>query len=221
MDRTTVCAIAVWVVTSALVCQASETVIEQHGRVNAPPQDITTPEENPKGAVLALPQAITDRRLQAVIRQHVHPKANIVSLEDLNLASRGKFQTEAPDASPGFIGADFNGDGIPDYAALLRFPRRGSSAEWLVVFLGNRDGGFHLRLLEKFDGLRDDLYIAMKAPGEVKPINSARGVKLRMPGIARVALDRSRKLFYWQNGRFQRVVISERQSTASPLPSSQ
>lgn len=208
MDRTAICAIAVWIVTSVLVCQASETVIEQDGGTNAPPQEITTPEENPNSAALALRNAMKDRRLQAVIRQHVHPQANIVSVEDLNLASRGKFQTEAPDASPGFIGADFNGDRIPDYAALLRFPRRGSSAEWLVVFLGNREGGFHLRLLEKFDGFRDDLYIAMKAPGEVKPINSARGVKLRMPAIARVALDRSRKLFYWQNGRFQRVVIS-------------
>lgn len=218
MDWNTVCAIAVCVVASAFVCHASETVIEQHWGANVLAQEITTPEENPKGAVLVVPQAINNRRLQAFISQHVHPKANVVSLEDLNLASRHKFQTEAPDASPGLIGADFNGDGIPDYAALLRFPRKGSSAEWLVVFLGNREGGFHLRLLEKFDGLRDDLYIAMKAPGEVKPVNSARGVKLRMPGIARVVLDRSRKLFYWQNGRFQRVVVSERQSTASRLP---
>jgi hypothetical protein len=215
-----VCAIAMWLVTSVPLCQASETVIEQHGGANAPLQDITSPEENAKSAALVLPPAMNDRRLQAVIRQHVHPKASFVSVEDLNLASRGKFQAESPDASPGFIGADFNGDSIPDYAALLRFPRRGSSAEWLVVFLGNRDGGFHLRLLEKFDGFRDDLYITMKAPGEIKPFNSARAIKLRMPGIARVAVDRSRKLFYWQNGRFQRVAISEKQPAPSHLPSS-
>ena len=121
------------------------------------------------------------------------------------------------EASPGFIAADFNGDGVADYAALLTFPQKKTSGEWLVVFMGSKDGGFQLRLLEKYNGVHDDIYITMEPSGEVKPFNSVRKVKLRAPGIARIRPDRRPTLFYWQKGRFQRLNLSGQQAVASSL----
>ena len=169
-------------------------------------------------AIAVLQTAMKNPKLQAAMRQHVHPNATIVSLENLNRVSQEKFLGSVDEASPGFVAADFNGDGVPDYAALLTFPQKNTSGEWLVVFMGNKDGGFQLRLLEKYNGVHDDIYITMEPPGEVKPFHSARSVKLRAPGIARIHPDRRPTLFYWQKGRFQRLNLSSPQSVVSLSP---
>jgi hypothetical protein len=166
-----------------------------------------------------LEKAMTNPRIQAIIRQHVHPNATIVSLENLNTGSRERFLNAVDDNSPGFIVADFNGDGVADYAALLRFPKKASLGEWLVAFMGRKDGGFQLRLLEKYDGFHDDVYITIEPPGEVKPSNSSRPVKLQASGIARIQPDSPATVFYWGRGGFQRLRMSAAQSSGSSLPS--
>jgi hypothetical protein len=166
-----------------------------------------------------LEKAMTNPRIQAIIRQHVHPNATIVSLENLSAVSRERILNAVGAAPPGFIVADFNGDGVADYAALLRFPKKASLGEWLVAFMGAKDGRFQLRLLEKYDGFRDDVYITIEPPGEVKPSNSSRPVKLRAFGIARIHPDRPATVFYWEKGGFQRLRMSPAQSSASSLPS--
>src|SRR5207249_6066094 len=176
------------------------------------------PDIRAQEAIAVLQTAMKNPKLQATMRQHCHPNASIVSWENLNPVSREKFLAAGDEASPGFVAADFNGDGAPDYAALLTFPQKKTSGEWLVVFIGSKDGGFQLRLLEKYNGVHDDIYITMEPPGEVKPFQSARRVKLRAPGIARIHPDRRPTLFYWQKGRFQRLNLSSPQSVVSLSP---
>jgi hypothetical protein len=216
--------IAVCVLSPAVGCQASAHHVEtgeEASRSNIPSRQVLkSPDATSQEAIAVLQTAMKNPKLQAAMRQHVHPNATIVSLEDLNRVSQEKFLGAVDEASPGFVAADFNGDGVPDYAALLTFPQKNTSGEWLVVFMGNKDGGFQLRLLEKYNGVHDDIYITMEPPGEVKPFHSARSVKLRAPGIARIHPDRRPTLFYWQKGRFQRLNLSGPQAVASSLPPS-
>src|SRR5438105_417440 len=211
--------IVVCMLSPAVGCQASahpeageESSSNTSSRPVPKPSDATSQE-----AVAVLQTAMKNPRLQAAMRQHVHPNASIISLENLNRLSREKFLGAGDEASPGFVTADFNGDGVTDYAALLTFPQKKSTGEWLVVFMGSKDGGFQLRLLEKYNGFHDDIYITMEPSGEVKPFNSARKVKLQAPGIARIHPDRRPTLFYWQKGRFQRLNLSGQQAVASSL----
>ena len=213
--------IAVCMLSPAVGCQASAHVEtgEEASRSNIPSRQVLkSPDATSQEAIAVLQTAMKNPKLQAAMRQHVHPNATIVSLENLNRVSQEKFLGSVDEASPGFVAADFNGDGVPDYAALLTFPQKNTSGEWLVVFMGNKDGGFQLRLLEKYNGVHDDIYITMEPPGEVKPFQSARRVKLRAPGIARIHPDRRPTLFYWQKGRFQRLNLSSPQSVVSLSP---
>jgi hypothetical protein len=216
--------IAVCMLSPAVGCQASAHHVEtdeEASRSNIPSRQVLkSPDATSQEAFAVLQTAMKNPKLQAAMRQHVHPNATIVSLEDLNRVSQEKFLGAVDEASPGFVAADFNGDGVPDYAVLLTFPQKKTSGEWLVVFMGNKDGGFQLRLLEKYNGVHDDIYITMEPPGEVKPFHSARSVKLRAPGIARIHPDRRPTLFYWQKGRFQRLNLSGPQAVASSLPPS-
>lgn len=203
-------------------CQASAALEagDETTGINTLQQDQVTLHRGSQEAVGVLQLAMKNPKLQAVMKQHVHPNASIVSLESLNRVSRDKFLNVVDESSPGFVAADFNGDGIPDYAALLTFPQKKSSGEWLVVFMGSKDGSFQLRLLEKYDRFHDDVFITIERSGEVKPLKSARAVKLRTPGIARTHPDRRPTLFYWQKGRFQRLNLSGPQAIVSSLPSS-
>ena len=213
--------IAVCMLSPAVGCQASAHVEtgEEASRSNTSSRQVPkSPDATSQEAIAVLQTAMKNPKLQAAMRQHVHPNATIVSLENLNRVSQEKFLGSVDEASPGFVAADFNGDGVPDYAALLTFPQKKTSGEWLVVFIGSKDGGFQLRLLEKYNGVHDDIYITMEPPGEVKPFQSARRVKLRAPGIARIHPDRRPTLFYWQKGRFQRLNLSSPQSVVSLAP---
>ena len=163
-------------------------------------------------------KAMMNPRLQAIIRQNVHPNATIVSVENLSAVIRERFLNTDEGALPGLVVADFNSDGVADYAALLRFPQKASFGEWLVVFIGAGNGGFQLRLLEKYTGFRDDVYITMEPQGVVRAASSLRTVTLHAPGIARIHPERPPTIFYWEKGRFQRLSMAASHPTVSDTP---
>jgi hypothetical protein len=189
------------------------------------------PEQKPRDASLApalstlpptlstSPPILNDPKLQAVMMRQIHPGASIVSLEDLSPASRDEFLKMSTDGLPGVVVADFNGDGILDCAALVRFPQRHRVGEWLVVFQGIANGNFKLRLLEKYDSFHDGAYLLSEPPGELKIANAARPQQLRATGITRVHPARRLTVFYWQKGRFQRLLKVVVPSVASRIPS--
>ena len=191
--------------TTAIVCQASQQ--------ESQPLDAGGQESDG-----ILEKAMLNPRMQAIIRQNVHPNATIVSVENLNTVIQETFLNAEEEALPGFVVADFNGDGVADYAALLRFPRKAGFGEWLVVFIGARGGGFQLRLLEKYDGFRDDVYIRIEPPGHMNASGSLRIVNLRAPAIARIHPERPPTIFYWDKGRFQRLSMFASRPTASNTP---
>jgi len=193
----------------AVACQAAQQELQ--------PLDGETQEAAQESAAI-VQKAMTNPRMLAMIRQHVHPNATIVSAENLNTVTRERFLDADEEAVPGFVAADFNGDGVADYAALLRFPKKAGFGEWLVVFIGVKAGGFQLRLLEKYDGFRDDVYITMEPPGDVNAARPLRIVKLRAPAIARIHPERPPTVFYWEKGRFQRLNISTSPPSLSNTP---
>jgi hypothetical protein len=191
-------------------------IIAVEGQALQPESELS--DVRPEQSVGVLEKSMKNPRLQAVMKQHVHPQASIVSLEDLNALSQESFLNATDDGSPGFVAADFNGDGVADYGALLRFPQKAGLGEWLVVFIGSRNGGFQLRLLEKYNGFHDDVYITME-PGGTGSSDSTRRAIVRTVGIARIHPDRPATLFYWSKGRFQRLKISLMESASATLPS--
>ena len=175
------------------------------------PELVEPPPELKQRDPVVTPAAVTSThvlnnpKLQAVMARHIHPNATIVALEDLNPASREAYLKTSSDGMPGAVVADFNGDGIVDCAALVRFPQRQHMGEWLVVFQGHPDGDFKLRLLEKYQTFHDGAYLLSEPPGEVKIANTSRPHQLRITGITRVHPGKPLTMFYWQKGRFQRL----------------
>ena len=205
---------------TTLGCQWSGPLEARGGTSEAAP----TPELKPRELTLAPPlrtppHILNDPKLQAAMSRHIHPQASIVSLEDLSESSQDDFLKSSSDGLPGAVVADFNGDGTLDCAVLVRFPQRQRVGEWLVVFQGNADGDFKLRLLEKYDSFHDSIYLVSEPPGELKVANSTRPHQLRSPGITRIHPARRATVFYWQKGRFQRLLKLMVPSVAARVPS--
>ncbi len=123
-----------WFIVAALLLSATT------GSAESQPQ--LTPLDGRQKAAIIVAEAMKNASLQAVLAQHVHPKASILTLEMLDPASQEEFLSTGADGSPGLLTADFNGDGHPDYAALLSFPQKKSVGEWLVVLYRQTRQGF-------------------------------------------------------------------------------
>jgi len=92
------------------------------------------------------------------------------------------------------VSADFNGDGILDYAAIVGTGPGSGPEEVLVVFLGGPDGRFKVVVLERIGG---DAIIQAHEPGRVHDMFSGRPTKLVLPGIDRYYCGKSARVYYW------------------------
>jgi hypothetical protein len=136
----------------------------------------------------------------------VAPGAAILRQQEIDWQSCGSDQKKDQ-----IIQADFNGDGVADYAALLRIgqPKRQPTRAlptveqevvpvWLVVFLGQRDSSFRSFISEKMpEGVIPmDVIIELRPPGIVQHVSSGRQVRLTFPGIEVLACEKAGVVFY-------------------------
>jgi hypothetical protein len=130
--------------------------------------------------------------------------------------------------SPGLIRADFNGDGLDDYAALLKI---GGSEQrrlwegktwtlievWFVVFLGQREEGFRSIVLEKLEQYIPVMVVLdLQKPGLVREYaeieyEKRKIIQLKRMSISRLRCGRSEAIFYWDDARnrFRMVTVSD------------
>ena len=150
----------------------------------------------------------------------LEPEAKILQKEDIN-------KLDCEEEMSGLIRADFNGDGLEDYAVLLkigniedtvytykgiRYPWRRLRV-WLVVFLRKGKGDFQPIVLQRLEEHSHPayVYISVHPPGIVRDVHSGQDVKLNLPSIQETFCGKSAQIFYWvhQVKKFNTVYISE------------
>ena len=135
--------------------------------------------------------------------KRLHPAARVVSADEILEERCGAGQRREQ-----LFRADFNGDGRPDYAALVKIGEPAGKPEealrtaplWGVVFLANRDGRFRPYILFK-DG--DAMYpsrrvLWVQAPGRVHHgAHPERVLTLKHPAVGSMLCESTAKVFYW------------------------
>ncbi len=170
----------------------------------------------PKGRI-----AISDKLRQAISR--VHAKAEVIERKDVSVRN-----CDPVPESPGLIRADFNGDGLTDYAALLRI--RGTEKQvleenktWtlvevrLVVFLGQRGGEFTNVELERLSEVIPILtVIEIQRPGPIREYaeiehEKRKVIQIEKMSIMRIGCGRSAVVFTWDDSwkRFRMITVSD------------
>ena len=148
-------------------------------------------------------ETISDQLRMAI--QERYPQAKVVEVDDLN-----KDECEIPKSPPGFVEADFNGDGLTDYGVLLKASLK-EEKEWqgkklkvmeikFVVFLKEKSGSLRSIIIDSSDQVHPLLvFIQLQPPGVIREIPTLgdRVFQLKNPGILRYFCGKSSAVFYW------------------------
>lgn len=109
------------------------------------------------------------------------------------------------------IVADFNGDGKPDWAGLVR-TRKGAINLVVIYSKGRR---YRHALLQKNVGRTGDnlaVSVHVQKPGRIKGFpakKNPRSVRLVRPGIEFIYFEKSSVVFYWKERRFAEIWTSD------------
>lgn len=119
-----------------------------------------------------------------------------------------------PARSPTVIHADFDGNGVADYAVLVRELASANPDEVFAVLMGHGQGRYSAAMKAFFGGLLSDVYLGYIPAGEqlAPPPGSRqdrRTVRLARPAVRLVYHRRAADAFYWNQdaGRFDSVPL--------------
>lgn len=121
---------------------------------------------------------------------------------------------------PGWISADFTGNGRIDFAVLLVSSKSSghtifdgrtySQHEFsLKVFLSKPDGTFDAVSLKQFsDNVPTIKGLKLQPRGQVFDLDSSKGVRLRDPAVTFYSCGQFENVFYWSGSHFDELVTS-------------
>lgn len=130
------------------------------------------------------------------------PGYHLLTFKERDSDTRAFILQHFPKTNPSVVHADFDGDGHPDYALLLRNDK--SPATKLVVLLCSEGG--HCRSVYELDvtGYSDSVYLRPVARGKVvfqteaiDTTNNSSPVKLRSSGIQVTYFGQAEVVLYW------------------------
>lgn len=119
-----------------------------------------------------------------------------------------------PGRSPTVIHADFDGNGVADYAVLVRELASSNPDEVFAVLMGQGEGRYRAAMKAFFGGLLGDVYLGYIPAGtELVPAAGIReggpAIRLVQPAVRLVYFRRAADAFYWDHtaGRFDSMPL--------------
>lgn len=111
---------------------------------------------------------------------------------------------DSPDRSPTSIRADFDGNGFPDYALLIRKTAGPEADEIFVILMGHGQGRYTKAIESFFGGMARDIYLGFLPVGTVLPAPVEAGVNapaltLETPAITLNILGQTSDSFHWDS----------------------
>lgn len=121
-----------------------------------------------------------------------------------------------PERSPSVIHADFDGNGIGDYAILIRELAPQAPDEVFAVLMGLGDGRYRVAMKAFFGNLMDEVYLGyVPVGGQLVPVagsgDPGEPVRLDHPAVTLTYFGRATDAFYWnaETGVFDSMPIAK------------
>lgn len=133
----------------------------------------------------------------------------LVTLNDLVDEAREEFLELYPNANPGWITGDFNGDGLSDYAVLLYNKEKEKIYIRLLALLANNEGTFRINTLVRsfhggfywYIGLMESGSIIKHTKAFAPPKNVPKEILLKYPAIRYYKEGSSMTVFYFETAK--------------------
>jgi hypothetical protein len=144
-----------------------------------------------------------------VIISTYYPHHTLVQLRDLNEDVQEYFAEKYPNSHPGCIKEDFDGDGLVDYAFLLRTNIKGIIIERWVVLKGKNGKEFIPIDLDESDERIGDSFLRPIPAGKVEKCDRTETVTLDRPGFEIVLFEAASRVYFWKGRKFDFIQTSD------------
>ena len=162
----------------------------------------------PVSGIPAVAQESTEPPLEEILTRFF-PGYILVSVDDLDpavqrLAEQDPVYADAG-RSPAMIRADFDGNGVADYALLVREETGAEPDEIFAVLMGQGRGRYNRAAQAFFGAMLDGVYLGYAPAGAVLPpapgsTVTREPVTLAHPAVKLIYLDSASSAFYWDAG---------------------
>jgi hypothetical protein len=139
------------------------------------------------------------------------PQCRILQLKDLDNDLQEYFIVNHPSAHPGYVIADFDGNGKEDYALLLLCGGKKKQTIRFDVLMADKNNSYSRIKIEKWsDELSlKNLYLEITKPGKIKETDSERTITIKNDGVSLNLFEAASRVYYWKNGKFNNVQTSD------------
>jgi hypothetical protein len=146
------------------------------------------------------------------------PGSTIVTTADVDSG-----ECDPVPGSPGYVPADFDGDGRGDFAVLLKVGETGKVVPWqgkqlketryaLVMFLDDGLGGFTVKRLHSFVQFWPVMAFIDRVTGKVSGLGDERRgaeITLRDPGVSLVFCGKSAVVYYLKDHQVRTFAVGD------------
>ena len=113
------------------------------------------------------------------------------------------------DSHPGCVNEDFDGDGIVDYALLLRTKVKGKNVERVVVLKGKIEQSFIPIDLDDLKDRTGSFFIRYVPPGKIKEWNTDKTIVISRPAFELVLFEAASRVYFWQENELHFIQTSD------------
>lgn len=150
-----------------------------------------------------------------LINEHF-PNYDLLDYQDLDFFGKDCFEEYVNKYSPGIVNRDFNGDGLRDFALLLKDIKSNSDDVKFAIFLKQSKGRYQLTINSDLKHSKGIVFILPVEPGKVLKETEAvdtgkprRKLKLKNAAIELWYCGKATVVFYWDHelDRFDSIQI--------------
>ena len=138
-----------------------------------------------------------------------YPNYTLVQLKDLDNDLQEYFTATYHNSHPGCIQEDFDGDGLADYALLLRAKTKDKTIERISVLKGKKEQSFISINLDELKDRVGSFFIRYVPPGKIKEWNTNKTMVISRPAFELVLFEAASRVYFWQEDKFHFIQTSD------------
>lgn len=152
----------------------------------------------------------SNKELEKIIKKEFS-NCRLIQFRDLYDDLQNYLKKKYPDLHPGYVHGDFNGDGITDYALLIRCEDHNSIIEKFIVLLGQGKDSFSTFVIDQWNDELSlkNLFLSIIQPGKIRERDSFKIKILKFQGIKLNLFEAASRVYYWDNDKFNFIQTSD------------
>lgn len=143
------------------------------------------------------------KEIKELINAHF-PDYVLMDIDELDAFAKDVFKKHYPQSNPHLVCRDFDGNGLIDYALLLRNSKKKGKQTIFTIFLQSSHSYFKLAHHLNLEFYRDDVYIIPIEPGRLlsqTPATDApsKEIRLKNAAVELVYVGKAALAYYWDD----------------------